>query len=274
MATGGALAFMGDMIAQTLASRSARKEAENTADTDTKDTDADVNVNVLTQVLALDNWDQRRTAALSVFGCLYTGGVQHFIFGYLNTSFDDPLMRLALAQFAFIPLCYYPAFLLTVPALRAGFRPGSDVERNKLTQDLLGKLPVTLLRNWAFWLPVQFVQFSFIPTEMQVTYCASFGVIWNAILSYSTMQAGASATEEDTKTLKDKQQQLVVEMATPSDSPPLSVTILDSSDILTKVTETTAPNTSTRAMNKEQEEVSIGTFRVMKAQKTFVNEKN
>jgi hypothetical protein len=172
--------------------------------------------------------------------------VQHFILGYLNTNFDDPLMRLALAQFAFIPLCYYPAFLLTVPALRAGFRPGSDVERNKLTQDLLGKLPVTLLRNWAFWLPVQFVQFSFIPTEMQVTYCASFGVIWNAILSYSTMQAGASATEEDTKRLKDKPQ-LEVEMATPS-------------DILTKVTDTTVTNTSIRAMNNEQEEASIGTF--------------
>jgi hypothetical protein len=126
---------------------------------------------------------------------------QHFIFGFLNENFDEPLTRLALAQFGFIPFCYYPTFLLMVPALRAGWESefGSEeasVRQKELFSDVAGKIPATLLRNWCFWLPVQFVQFNYINPDLQVTYAAAFGVIWNAILSWSTASSVPTTEKE------------------------------------------------------------------------------
>eukprot|EP00566_Odontella_aurita_P021917 CAMPEP_0113566850 /NCGR_PEP_ID=MMETSP0015_2-20120614/22951_1 /TAXON_ID=2838 /ORGANISM="Odontella" /LENGTH=230 /DNA_ID=CAMNT_0000469183 /DNA_START=288 /DNA_END=980 /DNA_ORIENTATION=- /assembly_acc=CAM_ASM_000160 len=177
VATGGTLALAGDVIAQTLLSEKNEFPPED--------------------------WDRARTAAFVTFGGLYTGGVQHFIFGFLNAAFDDPIKRLLLAQFFFIPFCYYPTFLAMVPALRAGLEADGDffseeavVRREELFGETASKIPATLVRNWFFWLPVQFVQFSFIPVDLQVTYCAAFGVIWNAILSWSTSSAAAVTAED------------------------------------------------------------------------------
>lgn len=181
MATGGVLAFVGDVIAQGLTSE------RQTKPDGTKEPLA----------FPPEDWDVIRTAALVVFGSLYTGGVQHFIFGFLNSSFEDPIRRLLLAQFFFIPFCYYPTFLLMVPALRAGFGPEAAETRERLTGEVMSKLPATLVRNWCFWLPVQFVQFNFVPADLQVTYCAAFGVIWNAILSWSTMESSAETAAAD-----------------------------------------------------------------------------
>lgn len=176
VATGGALAFAGDVVAQSLLSEAEEKRVPP------------------------KDWDVVRTNAFVTFGALYTGGAQHFIFGFLNSAFDAPLTRLALAQFCFIPFCYYPTFLLMVPTLRAGWEAaggfGSDeakARQKELFAEVAGKLPPTLLRNWCFWLPVQFVQFTFVPADLHVPFTSAFGVIWNAILSWST----ASAKKED-----------------------------------------------------------------------------
>uniref|UniRef100_A0A7S1Z6U1 Peroxisomal membrane protein MPV17 n=1 Tax=Trieres chinensis TaxID=1514140 RepID=A0A7S1Z6U1_TRICV len=184
IATGGALALAGDVIAQSLTSEKSASDSEGGLN------------------IPPEDWDKVRTAAFVVFGALYTGGVQHFIFGFLNATFDNPIKRLLLAQFFFIPFCYYPTFLFMVPTLRAGWEAGGDfaspeaVERREsLFTEVFGKIPSTLLRNWCFWLPVQFVQFSFVPTDLQVTYCAAFGVIWNAILSWSTSSTQEAKTE-------------------------------------------------------------------------------
>ena len=180
IATGGALALAGDVIAQSLLSEKKGFPPED--------------------------WDKARTAAFVAFGGIYTGGVQHFIFGFLNASFDDPIKRLLLAQFFFIPFCYYPTFLAMVPWLRAGLEAdggfGAEevaARREELFSETASKIPSTLLRNWCFWLPVQFVQFSFIPVDLQVTYCAAFGVIWNAILSWSTSSAASLSPSAEEK---------------------------------------------------------------------------
>ena len=176
IATGGALALAGDVIAQSLLSE------------------------VRPRSFPPEDWDKVRTAAFVAFGGIYTGGVQHFIFGFLNATFDEALVRLALAQFFFIPFCYYPTFLLMVPALRAGWESeggfGSEeanLRREELFSETFTKIPSTLARNWIFWIPVQFVQFNFVPVDLQVTYCAAFGVIWNAILSWSTSSSASTA---------------------------------------------------------------------------------
>lgn len=186
IATGGALALAGDVIAQSLTSEKRGPEGN--------------------YVFPPEDWDKVRTAAFVAFGGLYTGGVQHFIFGFLNAAFDDPIKRLLMAQFFFIPFCYYPTFIFMVPTLRAGLEAGgkfnspeASIRRDALFAEVYEKIPSTLVRNWCFWLPVQYFQFNFIPTDLQVTYCAAFGVIWNAILSWSTSSSAAgAASEKDT----------------------------------------------------------------------------
>jgi len=180
VATGGALAFAGDVIAQSLLSESEEKSFPPA------------------------DWDVVRTQAFVAFGALYTGGVQHFLFAWLNVTFEDPVVRLLLNQFIFISFCYYPVFLAIVPFLRAGWEAeegfGSDEakERQKeLFTEVAGKIPSTLLRNWGFWLPVQFVQFNYIPVDFHVTFTAAFGLVWNAILSWST---ATSSMEPSTAT--------------------------------------------------------------------------
>ena len=46
-------------------------------------------------------------------------------------------------------------------------------------------------RNLQFWLPVQIVQFEFVPLELQVTWVAAFGLLWKIILS--TLAGNAKA---------------------------------------------------------------------------------
>ena len=181
MGVGGILAFAGDLLAQSLLSEQAKKDSKIS--------------------VPPKDWDIIRTAAFVVFGALYTGGAQHFIFNFLNGSFDEPLVRLALAQFFFIPFCYYPTFLVMTPALRAGWEYGfgsseAKTRQSELFTGVASKIPSTLVRNWCFWLPVQYVQFNFIPVEYNVTFTAAFGVIWNAILSWSTASSTSSSTAD------------------------------------------------------------------------------
>ena len=196
VATGGALALAGDIIAQSLLSEQAKRD--NQLSFPPKD------------------WDKVRTAAFVVFGAFYTGGAQHFIFDYLNTNFDEPLKRLALAQFFFIPFCYYPTFLVMTPTLRAGWEYGfggttqSAFRERQMTlvTEVAQKIPSTLVRNWMFWLPVQFVQFNYVPVDLNVTFTATFGVIWNAILSWSTAASSSSSgssKQEFDSTVEKKQ---------------------------------------------------------------------
>uniref|UniRef100_A0A7S3P9H4 Peroxisomal membrane protein MPV17 n=1 Tax=Amphora coffeiformis TaxID=265554 RepID=A0A7S3P9H4_9STRA len=176
MATGGALSMTGDFLAQSL--------------TANKNNVGEEAIQGNNNNFLVDEWDVVRTAAMGTFGALYTGGAQHFIFNFINEQVHDPIHRLALAQFCFIPFLYYPTYLLLVPALRSLAAPDPEAERTRLRNQVLERLPATLVRNWSFWVPVQFIQFSMVPPELQVTYCAAFGVVWNAILSWSTMQQG------------------------------------------------------------------------------------
>lgn len=180
---GGSLALAGDVIAQSLLSNDEIKS------------------------FPPNDWDKVRTSAFVAFGAFYTGGAQHFIFKFLSSSFDEPLTRLGVAQFGFIPFCYYPTFLLMVPALRAGLELGFGTDeaaemQQELFTDVAGKIPTTLIRNWFFWLPVQYFQFNFVPTDLQVTYAACFGVIWNAILSWSTASSSSSVPSNTEKKIQ------------------------------------------------------------------------
>ena len=105
----------------------------------------------------------------------------------LNSTMEgigQALFPLAVNQLVIIPLVYWPTyFLFTGAAERV------DIATSLKT--LQCRLPELMSANLAFWIPVQAVQFSFIPVEDQAVYVAVMGVIWNGILA-SLSQPGAA----------------------------------------------------------------------------------
>lgn len=135
-------------------------------------------------VFGLDNknfeFDMRRTLSYATFGAIYTGGFQHFLFAELQDTISDPIARLVLNQGLIIPLAYYPLLVWFVPLLRA--RSSIEKEELRSSIDVFSMIP----KNWAFWFPLQFIQFNYIPSDLQVAYCALVGLLWNIILSLFT----------------------------------------------------------------------------------------
>ena len=131
--------------------------------------------------------DLRRTLSYASFAAAYTGGFQHFLFAGLSETIADPLVRTGLNQGLIIPLCYYSLLVLFIPKLRARSQREEETLRSNI--DVKKMIP----RNWLFWVPLQWIQFTFIPMDLQVVYCSALGLVWNIILSLMT--AGGAKTE-------------------------------------------------------------------------------
>lgn len=156
-----------------------------------------------------NSYDIRRALSLGLFAALYTGAFQHFWFGWLNShlafeaSLISPTMAILLAsplspgvlaalkvsvnQFCMVPFVYMPMFFALTGAV-SGMSAGESWERAK------GLFTPLLLRNYAFWLPAQLIQFAFVPPEFQITYLCTAGLFWNMILSAAS--AGGSSSQQ------------------------------------------------------------------------------
>lgn len=137
-----------------------------------------------------ETYDVAKTVLFSV---CYTGLWQPHWFNVLN-SYDwtglvtkiplsnavehlgQSLFPLAVNQLVIIPLVYWPSYFLFTGAAERVSLPTSF-------QTLQRRLPELMTANLKFWIPVQAVQFSFVPVEDQAVYVAVMGVIWNGILA-------------------------------------------------------------------------------------------
>jgi len=198
--TSGALAVIGDAIAQFSSSKSNNEE------------EFEYNV--------------KRGVGFLVFGALYTGAFQHFWFNYLSdhiaswgnalriwgtrnpdikvdqmygsaewwmyfdvkAQLDQPpsdaalaVAKLAVNQFGMVPGLYMPLFFAMTGAL-ADLNPRESIERAKSMY-----LPL-LQRNYFYWLPVQFFQFFAVPTEWQIPFLSTASLFWTVILSSISSQ--------------------------------------------------------------------------------------
>lgn len=131
--------------------------------------------------------DVRRSLSYATFAAGYTGGFQHFLFSGLQETISDPLVRTGINQGLIIPLCYYSLLVWLVPKLRATSKREEETLRSSI--DVKKMIP----RNWLFWVPLQWIQFTFIPMEFQIMYCSVLGLIWNICLSLMT--AGGAKEE-------------------------------------------------------------------------------
>ena len=159
----------------------------------------------LTQWREDDDYDPSRGASFAAFDSIYRV-VQHWVFPsivklcrgqYLlvvagaigagrlcakNLSILASMERSLASQLIMVPFLYYPLFFaFTGYMQRLSFEEVLD--RAKLNFVPLMK------RNLLFGIPVQFVQFSFVPTELQIPFLSLAGIAWTFSLS---AQAGST----------------------------------------------------------------------------------
>jgi len=144
------------------------------------------------QVAEPGAYDAKRGLSFGLFDSIYRGGFQHFLFPVINDAFQGTILlsifpagnvlllaaleRTFANQLVVVPLVYYPLFF-ALTGLVQGLTTEEAMARAR------SQFVPLIKRNLLFWLPVQLVQFEFVPEELQVTWVALFGYVWKVILS-------------------------------------------------------------------------------------------
>jgi len=99
------------------------------------------------------------------------------------------LERSLASQLLIVPFLYYPVFFLFTGAMQGlSFEEGLARARENF-------VPL-MQRNLLFWVPVQYVQFGYVPTDLQIPFLSCAGLAWTFILSALAGSAKGYAAEE------------------------------------------------------------------------------
>ncbi|KAG0592470.1 hypothetical protein KC19_1G254500 [Ceratodon purpureus] len=136
-----------------------------------------------------DKIDIKRTAVITFLGFILVGPTLHTWYLALSkvvtaTGFTGAAIRLVLDQFLFSPafVALFFASLLTLEG-----RPKDVVP--KLKQDW----KPAVIANWKLWIPFQFVNFLFVPQQLQVAFANVVALAWNVYLSFASHKEVAVA---------------------------------------------------------------------------------
>ena len=154
----------------------------------------------------LPAYDVPRATSFVLFDAVYKGGFLHGAFPWMIDTFQGAALLAVLPavsqnvasaiectafnQLIVVPFIYYPLFFGITGAVQ-GLTPERSFERGK--EIVVG----ITLKNWAFWMPVQMVQFLWLPLELQVPYACVMGLVWNVILSALAGDACAMPEQTD-----------------------------------------------------------------------------
>lgn len=141
--------------------------------------------------------DIQRNVAFLVYGGLYQGICQEFIFGTLfpkifgtDTSLYSVIEQVAMDMLVLTPLLCLPAAYLVKASMSEGesFQQGLEKYWNHVQQEGL------LVKYWMLWVPVQSITFSVCPLHLRIPFIAAVSFVWLQILSF------ISSTEEKEQT--------------------------------------------------------------------------
>jgi hypothetical protein len=157
-----------------------------------------------------DDYDPSRGASFAAFDSIYRAA-QHWLFPiivelcqgqYLFSSlgaigaaklFDLSILtameRSLASQLIIVPFLYYPVFF-TFTGYMQGLTLEEGIERAKQNFIPLMK------RNLLFWIPVQYVQFCYIPTDLQIPFLSCAGLAWTFLLSVLAGSAKKYSNDE------------------------------------------------------------------------------
>ena len=157
-----------------------------------------------------NGYDPTRGASFAAFDTIYRI-IQHWLFPsivklcrgqYLFAAagaigaeklFDLSILtameRSLASQLIMVPFLYYPIFFcVTGFAMKLSFEEGLD--RAKLNFVPLMK------RNLLFGIPVQYIQFCYVPTDLQIPFLSCTGLVWTFLLSFHAGSAKKCSNDE------------------------------------------------------------------------------
>jgi len=149
-----------------------------------------------------DSYDTKRAGSFVAFDACYRA-VQHYLYppmialcqgsllGALvpSQTLAAALEQALVSQLLIIPLLYYPTFY-AITGFVQGLTVEATVDRAKTAFWPL------MRRNWAFWIPIQFLVFGCVHNEAeQISILIAAGLIWTVILSLAAGQATPSIKE-------------------------------------------------------------------------------
>jgi hypothetical protein len=150
-----------------------------------------------------NEYDTRRASSFAAFDMAYRA-LQHKLFPLIVHKFHGQFLLAALSstlplvhsnmdassitdylaaieqtlasQLGIVPFFYYPVFFALTGTIQ-GLSASGSMDRAKETFVPLMK------RNLLFWLPVQFIQFEYVPENLQIPFLSICGLCWTVVLS-------------------------------------------------------------------------------------------
>jgi protein Mpv17 len=135
-----------------------------------------------------ENIDYRRLGVFGTFGCVYLGGWQYLLFNKVFVRFDNLLKirRFNKAQVAIAltaldlgvhtPLLYYPSFYTLKGSLEGrSVHESLCMYKNNFVNDILS--------IWQIWVPMQFLNFLYVPIHLRMPFITCVSLAWTTILS-------------------------------------------------------------------------------------------
>ena len=193
MMTGATLAWTGDFMAQS------RMAATTTTTTSSSSSNSSSEKDSI--------YDKKRGISFALFDASYRA-TQHYLYPLvvqacqgtvlmgllpiLKPDMASAMEQTLVAQLLIVPLLYYPVFYAVTSYVQQGSLDLAQIqERAQRTF-----LPL-MKRNLLFWIPVQFIQFSFLPEEWQIPFLSVGGLCWTMILSVLAGSAVHQSSRED-----------------------------------------------------------------------------
>lgn len=131
----------------------------------------------------LNGLDNRRLALFTALGAAYVAPMLHVWYGLLGRLVTAQGVSGALGRMALDQLAFAPVFVGSMMALLA-LADGQSPEAAK--RSVLEGLPGAVKANWSLWVPAQFVNFRYVPPNLQVGFSNIVALAWNVYFSFAT----------------------------------------------------------------------------------------
>ena len=144
-----------------------------------------------------------RNLAYVIYGGLYTGIAQHFIYNEIFPQIfgSDPTPLTVLSEVAANALIVGPMLGLPVAYLTKALVI-HPTDGNPLAEGLKRyaedvQIKGLLLKYWALWVPVQGITFAYVPEHLRITFMAFVSFFWFVILSVVSADEEGEMVEVD-----------------------------------------------------------------------------
>jgi len=178
--TGGGLAFLGDGICQTFFPGSPEEILTGSAPESKGVADS------TSDACSSSSFDWRRALGMVTFGVYYNGAICTLVYPLystwlpkwcLTTAFRQGAGCAFIDEFFHMPLVYTPSFFYTT-----GLVQGDTVA--ECTANLKGGWLTAVVMTWVMWIPLQTVNFGYVPPPYRVAVLNVGCLIYNVQLDF------------------------------------------------------------------------------------------